>query len=469
MGKRTRKQTKKSVSPSLQDRKSESESVFPSVEVTQHERESIIPSVGVTQRQSECESVDKEDEGKIVTNKHATEVNIEVLLELMHANQQAQSQFQSNLSMNLEELNNELEFERSKRESLEVKMDHLTKMITELVQKQKQPDKRGVENVNMNANAPPFYPTQSSRYYPSQGAQIPQEGHLINRNQHERCNEVKVKPFNPTDIDWYNYKMYFQAMALQCNWTDQVKCTKLLGALPVSLTSVVSGLQAPFKYYDLVSSLDASQNMANAQEDAQIRLMNCVKETNESIASFSERVRQLTERAYPHYASGDKNTHAIQAFIQGMSMRSDIHFQLRIQVFKTLQEATTFALRVEQATKSIQSIERKTPFHVRRISEDNDDLELSTAEKLAKVIKDSTESMRKISETLSSEFQKTNNKPIRTPQNSPCYVCGELGHWRTECPNRQRFLSNQQHSGHMESSDLNSVGSSLRDKKDGQE
>jgi hypothetical protein len=222
----------------------------------------------------------------------------------------------------------------------------------------------------MNANTQESYAQISASDHPGNG-----DAHSYESNQTKRApnlyadnsnstqlgadsieksdNHVKICQFNPEDIEWFNYKNYFEAIGDQSNLSNRTKCSKLLGALPNSLMGVVTGLNTRFTYKDLVSRIDDSQTTVNAREDAQIRLNYCIKDPKEQIALFAERVRQLTERAYPHYAETDKDSHAVQAFIHGMAVHSEISYQLRVKVFKSLKEAVKFALRVENSRKPL--------------------------------------------------------------------------------------------------------------------
>lgn len=382
--------------------------------------------------------------------------------------EKVETQLRSELVVGFEEIHSELRIESKKREDLEQKVEFMSEVLIPGI---KQTEDAHVfhENTNMNANAQAFNPSQGvqysqdARYYQDNIGYEPQVRQNTTRwpaesrsnartYQDNRSENVKIRSFNPIDIDWYNYKSYFEAIAAQSNWTDRTKCTKLLGALPTSLTGVVAGLKTPFAYCELRDRLDASQSIANAREDAQIKLTNCVKDSNEAIPMFSERVRQLAERAYPHYAESDKDTHALQAFIHGMASHSETFFQLRVQVFKSLQEATNFALRVEQAMKPLPGSERKRAFMVRRTEDETNETDLG-AESLANVIKNSTEEMRKISDSLKkTTFQHQESRQLsrddynserRTIENSPCHACGQMGHWKPQCPNRgYRYSTN---------------------------
>ena len=261
---------------------------------------------------------------------------------------------------------------------------------------------------------------------------------------HENAH-VKVRPFNPNEIDWYNYEGYFEAIAAQSNWTENTKCAKLLGALPTSLTGVVTGLRTPFGYRELASRISSSQNVINSQDEARIKLTSMSKEPTESIAMFAEKVRQLTQRAYPHYTDEDKETHSLQAFIHGLSNNVDLVFQMRLQEFRTLQEANNFAMRVEQAVNTKKGDENKRSFSVRNVN-----VEESFTHTFTESMRKTVEEMRKVSDNLKKVFSpenkndakpfhsQNNNGVKRTVENSPCHYCGQFGHWKPQCPHINR-------------------------------
>ena len=297
--------------------------------------------------------------------------------------------------------------------------------------------------VNFNQNQNCNQDREVTRH-PNWSKEMTQRPNSVSETVH-----VKVRQFDPSETDWFDYKNYFEAIASQSNWSESTKCAKLLGAIPISLSSVVTGLKTPFAFSELLERIEESQNVICSQEEARIKLVSIKKKSDESIPMFAEKVRQLTQRAYPHYASTDKETHALQAFVQGLSENPDLNFQMQMQSFKTLQEAKQYAMRVDKA------ISVKTPKPL--ISHRNvEEVEIREA------LKETTEELRKLASNVRTNTTKDEKENIPdksdlkkpqnsggnakrerlTPQNSPCHFCGQYGHWKYQCPYRERKQTN---------------------------
>ena len=116
-----------------------------------------------------------------------------------------------------------------------------------------------------------------------------------------------LKPFYPKVTDWFTYKSHFEAIASQAGWYPKTKCVKLMGALQGSLTGVTAGMKQPVGKDQLVALLDSVHGISNDRDDALIKISNCRKGKTKSMPMFGEKVRQLTERAYPHFSPTDKD------------------------------------------------------------------------------------------------------------------------------------------------------------------
>ena len=277
-----------------------------------------------------------------------------------------------------------------------------------------------------------------------------------NNNNSYRSGEVanaKVRPFQPKECDWYSYKDYFEAMAMQARWSDQTKCTKLMGALPVSLTGITSGIHQPFSYEELIARLDSAQGSANAKEDACLKLSSCTQGSEESISMFAERVRQLVERAYPDkdYSDKAKEEQALRAFLQGLSVKHEMSLTMQMQNFTSLREAAKYGSKLGQIISSRvngEDIKRAPQF--RKCDEVAENQALKDKFKqlrgelieIKKELRSSDVKVRDYGQNNKSRFENRQGASYqkserKTPNNSPCHACGQLGHWRPQCPSYQ--------------------------------
>ena len=159
------------------------------------------------------------------------------------------------------------------------------------------------------------------------------------------------------------------------------------------------------------------------------------KGQNEPMSMFGERVRQLTERAYPSYSPQDKDEQALRVFLNGLSSQHDVRMQMKLKDFKSLREAVTYGAKLEQILVSEASIDgrhglTRSATHF----EPKDDMAFLIEQVCKHVIAHQNGLKTNLSEM---KGQKDTGKDRRTPQNSPCHICNELGHWARDCPQKK--------------------------------
>ena len=280
---------------------------------------------------------------------------------------------------------------------------------------------------------------------------------------------VKVRAFDPKEQDWFSYRTHFIGLAQQAAWSDRTRTTKLMGALQGSLAGVTAGLPQPVTFDSLIARVDGIYGLANAREDAVLKLQSCRLDSGEGVSLFAERVRQLVIRAYPTYTDIDREEQALRVFLQGLPTRNDMRMQMRVKGFASLREAVEYGSRLEQILKDERQQENKKPPHIRGATEEQSDV-LKSVAKL-------TQEFAKIQQSQSKQleaFQKLQDQGMgrglgnfgptgqrgpangrgygpprnqnpnggqqercqgdRNPSNSPCVLCGEYGHWVKDCP-----------------------------------
>ena len=203
------------------------------------------------------------------------------------------------------------------------------------------------------------------------------EGHNPNGRYAREDLSIKVRAYDPKEIDWLTYKSHFEAVATQASWSLRTKCARLMGALQGNLTGVVTGLPTPIRYNDLIARLDAVHGISSSREDAILKLSSCRKEAGESIPLFAERVRQLTQRAYPDFTEAGREEQALRVFLQGIPPRYDMRLLMRMQGFRTLKEATIYGAKLEQVIKDEKYQEGKRPMFSRSVEAESDSGNLS--------------------------------------------------------------------------------------------
>ena len=282
---------------------------------------------------------------------------------------------------------------------------------------------------------------------------------------------IKVRPYDPREVDWLTFRGHFEAIANQAAWSGRTKCARLMSALPGSLTGVVAGLPEPIRYGDLVTRLDTIHGISNSREDAILKLGSCRKGADENISLFAERVRQLVQRAYPDSTNASKEEQALRVFLQGLPARHDMRLHMRMQSFRSLREAADYGVRLEQVIKDEKFYEQNKPMLVRSSTTTTDDAGEydDVLVRLCSEVSHVKANQEKQFNSMKSLQEKWNNKSDkglsnrtvngkhdknssntsndstkdkqRTKENSPCFYCSELGHWKNECPVREKERS----------------------------
>ena len=293
---------------------------------------------------------------------------------------------------------------------------------------------------------PSYYDRPFSR--PDTYRRSDRESYRSSSHQDPFCREdlsVKVKPFNPKETDWFTYKIHFEAVATQAAWSERTKCTRLMNSLTGKLLGVVAGLPQPILYQHLINRLDAIHGISNSRDDAILKLSNCPKQRDESIPMFAERVRQLVERAHPNFIDLDKDEQALRYFLQGLPPKHDLRLQMRMQNFRSLQEAAAYGAQLEQVMYDEQRYQNQSPYNHRSLSLEEDNGEFMR--KLEKLCNEMTKN-KVPAQTVPNKSHQFGNKSgksqpernfdtkSRDKTNSACFICGAFGHWRNECPKR---------------------------------
>ena len=156
--------------------------------------------------------------------------------------------------------------------------------------------------------------------------------------------------------------------------------------------------------------------------------------------------------------------------MNGLPSRHDIRLTMKLKGFRALREAVPYSAHLEQIIASKRGFENKKGANFRaiehldearnQIDESKEDL----TELISKVCKQVITKSKEVAK--SGDSGKENKAKIvkKTPQNSPCHICSELGHWANECPSKSdqsRPRTKQQSQTTNGGKCLNSTGSPL--------
>ena len=253
--------------------------------------------------------------------------------------------------------------------------------------------------------------------------------------------QVKIRPFNPKETDWFSYRAHFEGIAIQASWSERTKCTRLLASLQGNLTGIAVGMPSPVRFTDLVARIDGVYGLSNSHEDAALKLSSCRIGQEESVALFAERVRQLVERAYPAFTQVDKEQQSLRAFTGGLPNKHDMRLQMRMKSFNTLREAAEYGSKLEHVIKDEKQNERKCFSSREADSEITEMLRHMSSD--VRLVRN-----EQVKNSQSYQHAQTQGNSVRGKQERganrsreprPCYACGQQGHWVQECALLQAF------------------------------
>jgi hypothetical protein len=243
---------------------------------------------------------------------------------------------------------------------------------------------------------------------------------------------VKIKAFDPKEMEWGAFRAYFLALSNQANWSDSTKASRLMCALQGKMVGVVAGLPQPVTIDALLARMDDIYGMSNSEENAILKLQSIRMEPGEQVSMFAERVRQLVARAYPSYPEEDRMKQGLRAFLQGLPIAGNFRMQMKVQGFRTLKEAVEYAVRMEQVLND----EKPRGNPVRMANAGPEESATQLAQELGR-----------FRDTQAQMLQALKDLQIRPPRAAgpsrygpgpsfprSCFECGERGHIKRDCP-----------------------------------
>ncbi len=181
-----------------------------------------------------------------------------------------------------------------------------------------------------------------------------------------------------------------------------------------------------------------------AKREAGNKLATVKRLSGESIAFYAERIRRLVNRAYNNYPVEARDEQALKAFIEGLPAKRGFKLKMKLQAFNALHQAVEYASLLDQVLIE----EQNTEYQPARGADIDDTVNDDSDDELEMMRKSYYDQKKKYS-----KFDKKKNKvdnrerssvcancghadpkpDFKTKQNSPCYLCSELGHWADTC------------------------------------
>ena len=267
--------------------------------------------------------------------------------------------------------------------------------------------------------------------------------------------------------NWRDYRAQFEIVARVNDWSERTKASHLASSLRGPALEVLGDL--PVEERDdfplLIAALERRFGNKNQAELHKVQLKARVKSKNESYPEMAQAIRRLTREAYPRTDAATHEVLALDAFVDGISDDA-IRDKVSDRKPADLDAAVKLAVEYEARKRADHLRGKGKHARVARAESDSEDRPASrnsdrsgkspkkskskgdaTAKVTTATSKESAElaALRKQVEKLAdlvAQSQRQKQQPARgkpksskPKQQSPCYKCGELGHWANRCPN----------------------------------
>lgn len=255
---------------------------------------------------------------------------------------------------------------------------------------------------------------------------------------------------------WQDYITQFEMCAEINTWNDRQKATFLAVSLRGAAQQVLGDMTAGGRqsYEAITEALSARFGYEGQTELFRVQLKSRLKKSTETFPELAQSIRRLVARSYPQAPFLLQQTLAKEHFIDALT---DSDMRLRIQQSKphTVDEAVKLSIELEafqEAEKQrIRSLGRR-PVHSTAAKQSSMDATHDDFSETIQSLRDQFNQLNELVKGIRSEMPKSkppgtgtadregdtsrkwNNKGRRRANDGKCWACGELGHYRHNCP-----------------------------------
>lgn len=238
-----------------------------------------------------------------------------------------------------------------------------------------------------------------------------------------------------------DYLVQFELIAELNGWDEFTQALQLAASLRGPANAVLADLEPRRRreFGLLVDALEHRFGRRNQTELFKAMLRNRSRQPSETLPEMAHDIKRLLSRAYPDASLEMKETLAKDFFIDALG-DSDVKWKVYQARPMDLDDALTVAVELE-AFGLAESKKLNRKLGVRTIGERQDtksgsgeikDLTETISAALAKGFEELTERLTKMQKPT-----KVWQGDKKKPNDGKCWGCGELGHYRRDCPHEQ--------------------------------
>lgn len=224
-----------------------------------------------------------------------------------------------------------------------------------------------------------------------------------------------------------DYLVQFEMISDMNGWNNTTKAMELVISLRGTAQTILSDIRPELRkdYDHLVKALTDRFEPSNQSELYRCQIKSRLRNKTETLSELGQEIKRLVRMAYPQATIEVREQLAKDSFIDALN-DSDLQWPVRQGRPETVDDAVQLALEYE----SYLAGRKRTIQNQRQVKFDLNDTGTEVQ------INDIVGRLAKIENAGRSRSNMPPNNPKH--KQSQCYSCGETGHWRRECPHRDR-------------------------------